>query len=269
MSNAIRRQLIVQFTLLALSLIFPLRLAIALENVPVISVYAASSLSQVLPRIANQWKAKTKSLTQIQFNFEASSRLARQIDSGAPADIFFSADENWMDFLQKRGKIIGTTRADLLSNEIVLIVPTNSPAQSQSKPLDVFDNPGLHRLALADPNVPVGHYAREALENLGILKKLKSRSLDIIGADSARSTLAWVARGEVDAGIVFQTDAKSEQKVRAVYRFDQATHSPIRYPVALLTPGKMSADLRSFFDYCKSPDSALLFKQFGFIWIGK
>ena len=167
-------------------------------------------------------------------SYEASSTLAKQIEQAAPADIFFSADLAWMDYLAERDLIVPETRQSLLGNAIVLVVPADSTATVEIGP--GFDLAGLlgdGRLAMANvESVPAGRYGKASLEALGVWESVADK---IVQADNVRAALAFVAQGEVPAGIVYATDAVAEPKVKVIGTFPTDSHPPIVYPVALTT----------------------------------
>jgi len=181
-----------------------------------LTVLAASSLTNVLPEVATAWKKKGG--PDVVFSFEATSRLAQQVTAGAPADLFFSADLEWMDHLENNGKIEKSTRSSLLSNRIVLVVPSDSSFAPVS-PTELID-PRLKHLALAGESVPAGKFARASLKSAGVLEKLQDK---IVNAENVRAALQWVAKKEAEAGIVFQTDARIEPKVKATFTFPDSS----------------------------------------------
>jgi molybdate transport system substrate-binding protein len=226
---------------------------------PPITVFAATSLTNVLQELGDGFTRETT--IPIRFSFAASSALARQIESGAPADIFFSADLEWMDYLQTRNLIRRDSRHDVLGNRLVLIAPTDSNLKLKIEPhFPLAAALGKGRLATGDPDsVPVGRYAREALTTLGIWNEVADR---IVRADSVRSALAFVDRGEVPLGIVYETDALIDKKVRVLDVFPAGSHLPIVYPIAETTAGK--ADAAKFIAYVRGPAGDVAFKAYGF-----
>jgi molybdate transport system substrate-binding protein len=226
---------------------------------PPITVFAAASLTNVLQELGDGFTRETT--IPIRFSFAASSALARQIESGAPADIFFSADLEWMDYLQTRNLIRSGSRHNVLGNRLVLIAPTDSTLKLKIEPhFALAAALGKGRLATGDPDsVPVGRYAREALTTLGIWNEVGDR---IVRADSVRSALAFVDRGEVPLGIVYETDALIDKKVRVVDVFPAGSHLPIVYPIAETTAGK--TDAAKFIAYVRGPAGDAAFKAYGF-----
>ncbi len=223
-----------------------------------LTVFAAASLTNVLSEIDAQYE-KTTGIKVIH-SFAASSALAKQIENGAPADVFISADLKWMNYLQDKSLINKTTRKNLLGNRLVLIAP-------KAKAFDVrFDNTfDLSKafdghLCTGDvESVPIGIYAKEALTNLGWWKDIKSR---VVGTQDVRGALAFVERGECLAGIVYETDAKASSKVDLVGVFPEMSHSPVVYPVAAIASGKNIP--QSYLTYLQSPDALNVFKKYGF-----
>ncbi|MBI1188177.1 MAG: molybdate ABC transporter substrate-binding protein [Alphaproteobacteria bacterium] len=196
-----------------------------------ILVLAAISLQDALEAIAVQQPEGPR----LSFAFAATSALARQIERGAPGDIFLSADVEWMDYLAERSLIRPETRIDLLSNRLVLIAPAGAPATPDLAltPAAFAAALGEGRLAIADPeSVPAGRYGRAALESLALIDVAGQR---FARAENVRAALAFVARGEAPLGIVYETDARIEPRVRIVARFPGTAHPRIVYPGAVLT----------------------------------
>jgi molybdate transport system substrate-binding protein len=225
-----------------------------------ITVFAAASLTNVLQELGDDFTRDTS--IPIRFAFAASSTLARQIENGAPADVFFSADLQWMDYLQTRNLTKPDSRHDVLSNQLVLIAPADSKIQLKIAPhFALMAALGKGRLATGDPeSVPAGRYAQEALTNLGIWRGAAKR---LIRADSVRSALAYVDRGEAPLGIVYATDALIDKNVRVVDVFPADSHLPIVYPVALTAAAH--ADAAKFIDYIRGPACDVVFKKYGFV----
>lgn len=220
-------------------------------------VFAAASLTDVLKEIGANYTNATG--TRVRFSFAATSALARQIESGARVDVFVSADQEWMDYLEERGLIDGASREDILKNRLALIAPRNAAVDA-----DPADGAAIlaalqeRRLALADPEiVPAGKYARDALTRIGIWERVKSQ---LARAENVRAALMYVARGEVPLGIVYATDARLEPRVRVLGLF--ATSVPITYPVAALD----SKDEQSmnFIQFLGSRQSRDVFESAGF-----
>ena len=192
--------------------------------------------------------------------YGASSALARQVDAGAPAQLFFSADADWPAWLEKRGHVAEVPQA-VLGNELVLIAPASSPVHLRIAPgFDLAGALGQGRLAVADPRaVPAGRYARASLESLGVWKPLEAR---LAPADSVRSALNLVARQEAPLGIVYRTDALVEPRVRIVDTFPAATHPPIAYVLAILRGAPPEA--RTFAAFASSDRAWRVWSRYGF-----
>jgi molybdate transport system substrate-binding protein len=197
----------------------------------------------------------------VRLSFAASSALARQIEAGAKADVFFSADVEWVDYLQARNLLDVATRKNILSNRLVLIAPTASTVTTTIAPnFPLVAILGRKRLATGDPDsVPVGRYARSALMSLGVWNDVADR---VVRADNVRVALAYVARGEAMLGIVYETDALLEKKVRIVDVFPATAHLPIVYPLALTRNATQS--VQDYAAYIAGKDAAALFKKYGF-----
>jgi molybdate transport system substrate-binding protein len=224
-----------------------------------ITVFAAASLTNALQELGDAF-TKDSSIP-VRFSFAASSALARQIENGSRADLFFSADLEWMDYLQARGLIQPATRHDVLGNQLVLIGPADSKVSLKIGPkFALAAAVGTGRLVTGDPDsVPVGRYAHEALANLGVWDDVAPR---LVRADSVRSALAFVDRGEAVLGIVYATDALVDKKVRVIEVFPAASHAPITYPAALTTGAK--AEAAKFLAYVRGPAGNLAFEHYGF-----
>ena len=232
---------------------------LAAQSEKAITVFAAASLTNVLQDLGDAF-TKDSSIP-VRFSFAASSALARQIENGSRADIFFSADLEWMDYLQARNLIQPATRHDMAGNQLVLIAPVGSKVDLKIEPhFALAAAVGKGRLATGDPDsVPVGRYAREALARLGVWDQIEAR---LVRADSARSALAFVGRGEAALGIVYATDARIDKNVRIVEVFPAASHMPIVYPAALATGAK--ADAAKFLAYVRSRAGDVAFEHYGF-----
>jgi molybdate transport system substrate-binding protein len=223
-------------------------------------VFAAASLKEVVDEIAAAAQPSTG--TTIRVSYAASSALARQIEAGAPAHIFISADTEWMDYLAGKDLIQSASRVDLVGNSLVLIAPTAEPVPLKiARGFELASALGRGRLAVADPAaVPAGKYARAALTSLGIWDSVANR---LAPADNVRSALALVARGEAPLGIVYRTDALVEPKVRIVDTFPGNTHPSIVYPAAL-TKSSSRAAVRVL-EFLRSPTARAIFERRGFI----
>jgi len=208
--------------------------------------------------VAGAWRAAGHAAPRIAYG--ASSALARQADAGAPAELFLSADLDWIDWLAQRRRLSGPP-VRLLANDLVLVAPAASQAQVRIAPgVDLVRALAGGRLALADPRaVPAGRYARAALESLGAWKAVEPH---LAPAADVRGALALVARGEAPLGIVYRTDALAEPRVRVVAAFPESSHPPIVYGMALLAGA--GADARAFAAYAASPPARTLWARHGF-----
>lgn len=230
-----------------------------------ITVFAAASLKNALDDAAKRYQTKTGDTVTI--SYAASSALAKQIEAGAPADIFFSADLDWMDYLQEKKLIDAASRHILLGNTLVLVAPKDSAvALPIVKDFPIVQALGPNgKLAMASvDSVPAGKYGKAALTTLGVWDAVSPR---VAQAENVRAALAFVAKGEAPLGIVYGTDAKSEPAVRVVGIFPADSHPKILYPVALLASAKPEA--RKFLDFLLSSEAAPAFEAQGFSIQGK
>jgi molybdate transport system substrate-binding protein len=238
--------------------LLPLLSVSAAEAQTTVTVFAASSLTDSMKAIASAYEAKTG--THVTLSFGGSNTLAQQIDQGAPADIFMSADTDWMDFLAKNGRIDPATRHDLLGNRLVLVGGPGSKPLTIAPRFDLAGALGTGKLALADPNsVPAGKYGKAALTALSVWDSVAGK---IAPAENVRVALEYVARGEAPYGIVYETDAKTAPSVHVVAAFPENTHPPIVYPVALTKTA--SAAAKDFLTYLSGPDAKGIFEKAGF-----
>lgn len=226
-----------------------------------VTVFAAASLQNALEDIARGTQTKTG--RTLRFSFAASGALARQIEQGAPAAIFASADEQWMDYLAQRKLIVPETRQSLLGNRLVLVVPADSGAKLELKPN--FDLAGLlgprGRWVTGDPaNVPVGRYAQQALTKLGVWPLAQTR---LVRAENVGVALAFVERGEAAAGVVYETDAAASQRVRVAGVFPAGSHAPISYPFAIVARNDSPA-AREVLRLLASDEAREIWRKHGF-----
>ena len=223
-------------------------------------VFAAASLKNALDDIDAAYAKDTGK--QVTVSYAASSALAKQIEGGAPADLFISADLDWMDYLDQRKLIKPGTRATMLGNTLVIVAPSSSTAQIDIKagfPLATLLGGG--RLSMADPaSVPAGKYGKAALEKLGVWASVQDK---LAQAENVRAALLLVSRGEAPLGIVYRTDAASDPGVKVVGTFPKDTHPPILYPAAL-TAGSANPDAAAYFAYIRSAKAKPLFEKQGF-----
>lgn len=249
--------------LLAFALLFAAAApASAQQRGPV--VLAAASLQEGLTDAARAWTARRHAPPVL--SFASSSSLARQIEAGAPADLFVSADEEWMDHVAGKGRIRANTRAAFLSNRLVLIAPAASRTKGNLRLAIGRNFPlarllGSGRLAMADPDaVPAGKYAKAALSNLGVWGAVSPR---VARAENVRAALALVERGEAPFGVVYATDARASSRVRVVGVFPAETHPPITYPVALLARST-NREAEGFRRFLISREGKAIFARRGF-----
>ncbi len=229
-------------------------------------VFAAASLKPSLDAILALPQAKR--IGDIKASYAASSQLARQIAAGAPAALYISADEDWMDYVAQRKLIAPGTRSDLLANGLVLIAPKDSTVKLDIAPgfdlVGALDADG--RLALAEPNsVPAGRYAKAALTSLGVWSKVKRH---VVAAQDVRAALNFVARGEAPLGVVYRSDAISESSVRVVATFPDSSHAPIVYPVAIVA-GHDTPAARQLLGLLRTSAAQAIFRRYGFAFPAK
>ena len=226
-----------------------------------VTVFAAASLKNALDEVSAAWKSDTAKETANAY--AASSALAKQIEGGAPADIFISADLDWMAYLSDKKLIAEGSEMKLLGNRLVLVVPADSRATVAIAP--GFDLAGVlngGKLAVCDVKaVPAGKYAKAALEKLGAWASVEN---SLAQAENVRAALKLVATGEAPAGIVYQTDAKEEKRVKVLGTFPADSHPAIVYPAALVA-GSRNADAAEFLNFLQSATALDIFKAHGFI----
>ena len=224
-----------------------------------ILVSAAASLTDSLKEIARAYQSKSKN--KVAFAFASSSTLARQIEAGAPADVFFSADLQTMDTLEKNGRLEPGTRKQLLSNQLVIVVSADLPTVVNS-PQDLL-NSRVRKIAVAEPSsVPAGVYSKTYLESLGLWDKIKPKIVPVL---DVRATLASVESGNVEAGFVYKTDAASSKKVKTVFEVPIGKGPKIIYPVAILKDSKSKAAAKEFLNVMVSPSGLDVFRRYGFV----
>jgi molybdate transport system substrate-binding protein len=221
-------------------------------------VFAAASLTNALEEIATQWQRAGHPRPVLAFG--ASSTLAKQIEAGAPADLFASADRKWMDYLDARNRIDRGSRVEMLGNTLVLIAPKGRRFDAKMQPGFRIADAFKGKLCTGEPGVvPVGIYAKQALEKLGWWKSLQPR---VVGTDDVRTALAFVERGECGAGIVYASDARISRKVEVLATFPANTHAPIVYPFALVKNAR--PETAAFLDHLRTPQAAAVFRRYGF-----
>ena len=227
-----------------------------------LTVFAAASLKEAMDEAGAAWQQRSDQ--QVRNAFAGSSTLARQIEQGAPADVFISADTDWMDYLQQRDLVDTASRRDLLGNTLVLVAPKASPTKAVSlrkgsdlRPLLGADG----RIALAlTASVPAGKYAKAAFESLGMWAALQPR---VAEAENVRAALLLVSRGEVPMGVVYGSDAQADPGVRVLATFPASSHAPIVYPVARIK-ASTNPQAAAFVRWLGSKQAAAIFRKHGF-----
>jgi molybdate transport system substrate-binding protein len=227
-------------------------------------VFAAASLKNALDDVNARYQRETG--RRVVVSYAASSTLAKQIEAAAPADVFIAADLDWMDYLAQRRLIRAETRANLLGNRLVLVAPREETREITIRPgFPLASLLGDGRLAVANPDaVPAGKYGKAALEHLGVWASVQGR---LARAENVRAALALVSRGEAPFGIVYQTDAAADPKVRIVGFFPEDTHPPITYPAAVTAPSGNPA-AAAYLAYLRSAAARPLFERQGFTVLG-
>ena len=225
-----------------------------------LTIFAAASLKEALDENVKAFAAKTGHLVRV--SYAGSNALAKQIENGAPADLFISADEEWMDYVAQRNLLSAGTRRNLVTNSLVLIAPVDSAISlkiAPKFPLAAALNGG--RLALANPDtVPAGKYARAALTKLGVWAEVEK---SLTRSENVRASLVLVARGEAPLGIVYATDAKAEPKVRLVDAFAANLHLPVVYPAAVIA-GRPNTASQALMDYLADAPASAVWRRYGF-----
>ena len=227
---------------------------------PDLVIFAAASLKNALDAVNTQWQKETGKKAVI--SYAASSALAKQIEQGAPAQVFISADLDWMDYLAGKSLIKADTRSNLLGNRVVLIAPKDKVTPLEIKAgFDLAKVLGEGRLSMANvDSVPAGKYGKAALEKLGVWQSVSGK---IAQAENVRAALLLVSRGEAPAGIVYQTDATADANVKIIGTFPEESHPPIIYPIAL-TANASHPDATAFLAYIRSAKAKPVFEAQGF-----
>ena len=225
-----------------------------------LNVSAAVSLKDALTEIQNKYQAKNPNIKLV-YNLGASGSLQKQIEQGAPADIFISAAPKQMNELEAKNLVNKTTRKNLVENKLVIIVPKDSKLNLTS--YEEVAQAGVQKLALGETaTVPAGQYAEQVLKKLGLWDKLKDR---VVFAKDVRTVLAYVETGNVEAGIVYKTDAVASDKVKVAAIAPEGSHEPIVYPAAVLSSTKQQQAAEAFVDYLFSDESKAVFEKYGFV----
>lgn len=228
-------------------------------------IFAAASLKTALDAVNTQWQKETGKKATI--SYASSPALAKQIEQGAPAQMFISADLDWMNYLAGKNMIKPDTRSNLLGNRIVLIAPKDKAQPVDIKPgFDLARILGEGRLSIANvDSVPAGKYGKAALEKLGLWASVSGK---VAQAENVRAALLFVSRGEAPAGIVYQTDAAADPNVAIIGAFPEDTHPPIIYPIAL-TASATNPDAAAFLDYIRSAKARPIFEAQGFTMLSR
>lgn len=226
-----------------------------------LTVFAAASLKNALDELNSAWQQSGHARAVVAYG--ASSALAKQIENGAPADVFISADSDWMDYVEQRALLKSGSRINLLRNELVLIAPADSKVSlAIGRSFALREALGSGRLAMADPDhVPAGKYGKAALEALGVWPAISDR---IARAEDVRAAQNFVARGEAPLGIVYRTDAAAETRVRIVGAFPASTHPAIVYPAAVTRSSNSDSGAR-FLEFLRSGPASVIFRKHGFL----
>lgn len=245
---------------LALPLCLMLVLAPAPARAAELTLSVAISMKEAIQEIGQTF-TRQRPDTRVSYNFGGSGELARQIEAGAPVDVFISAAQREMDRLDKRGLVVAATRRNFARNALTVIKPADSTLDL-AKPADLLDA-RVRRIAIGNPKtVPAGEYAEESLRALGLRDRLSSK---LVFAENVRQALDYVARGEVDAGCVYVTDATIRAgRVKEAFRLAEDTYRPVVYPVAVVAASKQQAITRAFIDLLTSSDGRAVLARFGF-----
>ncbi|MBF7687310.1 molybdate ABC transporter substrate-binding protein [Acinetobacter rathckeae] len=230
-----------------------------------VRIYAAASLTNAINEISELYQKKHPD-TKIVTAYAASSTLAKQVESGALSDLFFSADQDWMDYLVKKQKVDSDQVKTLLMNQLVVIAPKSSQATFKATPQFNFSQSFYGHLCTGQmESVPAGKYAKQSLIKFDWLTTLNGR---IVGTDDVRSALAFVERGECDVGIVYKTDALISTKVKILGVFPENSHGPITYPVALTKQGESNKEAQEVTQFIKNDHQArAIFEKYGFTFM--
>jgi molybdate transport system substrate-binding protein len=230
-----------------------------------VTIFAAASLTNVITELGAEYEKNHA--VRVVNSFAASSALAKQIENGAPADLFMSADSKWMNYLQDENLIDASSRVNLLGNRLVLIAPRGRSFKVDFNKAFDFAKAFDGHLCTGDINsVPVGIYAKQSFNYLGWWDAIKTR---IVGSQDVRAALAFVERGECSAGIVYETDAKVSDKVEIIGVFPEEAHDAIVYPLAILSKAAANPLAKSFAAFLASPKAADIFSRYGFTLLAK
>ena len=230
-----------------------------------LTVSAAASMQDAMKEVAEAYQEEHLN-TKITYNFAGSGTLAQQIKQGAPVDVLISANENFMDELDRKNLLLPETRKNLLQNNIVLIVPKKDNITNISN-FQQLTSPNIKRFSIGEPeSVPAGQYARQVLSNLKIYEQVKFKT---VFAKDVRQVLSYVEFGNVDAGIVYATDARISNQIKVVATASENTHTPIIYPVAAIQRSKNSEAAEEFIQFLFGNSAKDIFQKYGFKVIKK
>jgi molybdate transport system substrate-binding protein len=235
------------------------------QDANTLTVFAAASLRNALDDFNAQYTKATG--VKVNASYAATSALAKQLESGAPADVFISADIKWMDYTVEHKLVNAGTRVNLLGNELVMIAPKDSKLDKVNiaKGFDIARLAGDGRIAVADVKaVPAGRYAKAALESLGVFDKAEPK---LAQAENVRAALAYVSRGETAIGIVYATDAKADPSVKVIGAFPEGSYPPVTYPVAATPAAKPAA--AGYLEMLRSRAARATFEKYGFSYLIK
>jgi molybdate transport system substrate-binding protein len=259
--EAVTRRLV----LAAFGLVLAFGPSLAAADPKPVTVFAAASLKNALDDVGKAYAAKTGA--PVRFSYAASSALARQVESGAPTDVFVSADSDWMNYVDQKHLIVAASRRDVLTNHLALIAPATSSVKLKiARGMPLAKALGDGRLSVAGPEVPAGKYAKASLTALGVWPSVQDH---LAQADNVRGALAFVARGEAPLGIVYDTDAKVEPKVKIVGLLPDDSHPPIVYPAALVAGAGNPQGGAAFLGFLQGPEAAKVFQGYGFVVLAR
>lgn len=223
-----------------------------------LTISVAASVQDAMKEIQAAYQVETPSVA-LTYNFGSSGSLAQQIAQGAPADVYLSASKKWMDDLEEKGQILNGSRKDLLLNSLVVIVPQGKEDVTD---FSDFSTDKVNKLSIGEPeSVPAGRYAKEALDSLNLFDALQPK---LVFAKDVRQVLSYVETGNVDAGLVYATDAKVSDQVQVVATAPADTHSPIIYPVGVVADSENAEAAQAFVDFLSSDTAVTLFEEYGF-----
>lgn len=237
------------------------QMAVSTQNqtAPVeITVFAAASLQDAAQEVKSVYESQHKEV-KVTYNFASSGTLQKQIEQGAPADLFISAGKSQMDALEKQNLIVNDSRLNLLGNKLVLIAPVNNTAV---KDFSSLSESAVKKIAIGEPEtVPAGKYAREALASLKIWDQVQAK---VVYTKDVRQVLTYVESGDVEAGLVYRSDLTGSDKARLILEAPQDTHQPIVYPAALVLASKQQQAAREFLLFLQSTEADHIFNKYGF-----